>query len=253
MKTLLSLLLILVSNLVISQTSNDDGLLKYPLKSIHTYCQKDSTKVIAEQRLTYDKENRLIKSTYSQDTIEINYTVFNYNEFGLLISKEFHSLIPNEKLDRIRVFKYNESNKLIFEGFDDERGNNTKNTYLFNETGLLVKSTVDCNYTHWEYTYEYDNKGRLIEKIKNNDLEISYEYSENKLSKEIKHYRNNDNEILYEYDQNNFLFIKKENGKLVEKNIYDDNYLIKRWTYYFGIDPCHSQCCSQYIKTFEYY
>lgn len=116
-----------------------------------------------------------------------------------------------------------------------------------------MTSTVDCNYTHWEYSYEYDKQDRLVKKNKNNELEVSYEYFQNRLKKEIRYNRNSNTETTYEYDDNGLLIYKKENDKIIEKNIYDKGRLVERWTYYFGIDPGYYPCSSQYITKYEYY
>jgi|SRR5690554_533675 len=254
MKTVVSLILILVSNLVVSQDSNADEFLKYPLKAIYKYCQDDSTEVISEQRFLYDDENRLIESnSFVGRPIEIrSRTLFQYDSSGLLTSETYYSLYPVEKPPSIKVFKYDANNRVDFEGYEDKTGIGNK-TYHYNQDGLLVRSILDYGRKPIEYTYEYDDQARLIKKFENNNLKTFYEYSENKRYKEIKYARNGDTEILYEYDQNGLLITKTENGKVVERNIYADNYLVKRWTYYFGIDPCFLVCCSQYITTYTYY
>ena len=134
---------------------------------------------------------------------------------------------------------------MVYEGYDDEQGNNTKNSYSYNKNGQLLTSTVDCNYTLWEYSYEYDKQDRLVKKIKNNELEVSYEYFQNRLIKEIRFSRNGNIETIYEYDDSGLLIYKKENDNIVEKNINVDGRLIERWTYYFGIDPSYYPCGSQ--------
>lgn len=240
-------------SMAFSQPCCKEDFLKYPLKSISTFCQNKPETPISKVILTYDKENHLIKYSSFKNNIETNRIVFLYNDLGLLTSKEFYSFDQTQTLDRIRLFKYDEKNQLIYEGYDDERGNNTKNNYLYNKNGQLIESTVDCNYTHLSYSYEYDSQKRISKKYKNNELEISYEYSNNLLIKKIHYNRNNDVEIMYEYDDNGLLINKKENGKTIEKNIYYTYRLIERWTYYFGIDPCYSPCCSQYLIKYEYY
>ena len=236
-----------------SQACCRDDLLKYPLKSISSFCQNKPEIPTSIVILAYDNENHLVKYSSIQNNIETNRIESLYNEFGLLTSKKFYSFNETQNLDRIRSFEYNEKHKLIYEGYDDEQGNNTKNKYSYNEKGQLIESTVDCNYTHLLYSYEYDLENRLSKKYVNNELEVSYEYSNNLLMKEIHHNKNNNLEITYEYDDNGLLINKKENEKVIEKNIYYSGRLVERWTYYFGIDPCFSICCGQYITKYEYY
>ena len=237
-----------------SQTNPVDEFLKFPLKTISTYCQNKLDTAFSTAVLTYDKENNLIKYSWYNDTIESSRTVFNYNALGFLVSKDFYSYSNNSlTLTRTRLYKYDEKNRLIYEGYDDERGNNTKNNYSYGKNGELISSKNECNYNKWNYSYEYDSNGRLRKKYKNNELEVSYEYSQNHLTKEIHYNRNSNKEILYVYDDNGLLINKREKEKLIENNIYNNGRLVERWTYYFGIDPCYSPCCGQYFTKYEYY
>jgi hypothetical protein len=253
MRVKLLILFIVFSKLSLSQEYCEDDFLKYPLKSISKFCQKDSTKSISKQVLNYNQNNKLSQSSTYFDNVETYRTIYKYNSKGLLTSKEFYYLIPVLKLKRTRVFKYNSSDLLIYEGFDDVQGNNTKYSYQYNSNGLLTGSSLECNYTNWTYTYEYDLNDILIKRFKNNNLEIMYENQDEKLVMQTNFFMQNETLTEFEYNENDKLVIKKENGKIVERNIYKANLLLKKWTYYFGIDPCFDLCCSQYLTKYDYY
>lgn len=234
------------------QTTDKENLYKYPLKTIYSFCQHDTNKVIFFSTLRYDKENRLIQLSNFYDTIERTRVVFNYNKLGLLESKEFYSFKEEMAFERKRVFEYDKNLKLISEYFDDEKGNNTKYNYTYNLNGQMVIREEKCNYNILKYSYEYNEQGKLVKMYRNDEPETSYEYSKDLLTKETN-YRNND-EVTFEYNDKGLLLIKKENNKIIEKNIYKNELLVKRWTYYFGIDPCFEvPCCSQYFTKYEYY
>ncbi len=255
---ILILTFVLTFNTTISQTISGNESSPFPLKTMTRYCQKIPEIPLSKTVLTYDKENRLIKSSEYRDTTETYRTVSNYNELGLLMSKDFYSFTKDEpKLDRTRIYKYDDKNRLIYEGYDDEKGNNTKNNYTYNENGKLISSTNECNYNHWECLYEYDTNGKLNKEYKNNELEVSYEYYDNRLTKETHYQHNNfvadkNKEIIYYYDEKGLLTMKREDENIIEKNTYSNGKLVERWTYYFGIDPCFSPCCGQYITKYEY-
>ncbi len=225
---------------------------KFPLKTVYSFCQGDTNKLVSRLDLKYDKENRLIQLSAYFDTIEQSRIKYNYNNLGLLESKEFYSFRDGMNFERKRVFEYDKNLKLISERYDDDKGNNTKYNFTYSQNGQMTTKKEECNYNIRKYNYEYDKQGKLVKMYRDDELETSYEYSGNLLSKE-KNYRNN-NEVIYEYDPIGLPLIKKQNNKVIEKNIYKNGRLIKSWTSYFGIDPCFEMpCCSQYFRRYEYY
>lgn len=240
-------------NYAYSQTTSGDNLLKYPLKSITTFCQKEPQKSISVTLLAYDKENHLIRQSFYEKHVETRQIQFQHNKFGLLTSKKYLSFRKNRPQNHKIVFKYNEKHLLIYKESVGGRGSSKTNEYSYNDNGQLIASYGYNLYKNWSYSYKYDSQNRLIEKYKDDELEVSYEYSHNLLFKETRYFRNNNIETIYEYDDRGLLIIKKEKGKVVEKNIYSDGRLIERWKYYFGIDPCYHRCCNQFIYKYEYY
>ena len=190
-----------------------------------------------------------------QDQRSSYVTDFTYNENGLLTSRHSYILPDTTQHDRTRIFKYNDKQQLIYEGFNDDRPNNTKGHYFYNKEGQLISSTQECNYTHSEFTYGYDFKGRLIRKQKNSAIvEVtSYEYSQNHLISEILKSPNRTVETTYKYDSNGLCILQKENGKVIQKNNYSKDRLVERLTFAHGCDPGYYPCSMQYVLKYEYY
>lgn len=254
MKSIIFLFIILFSShLTIGQNCCNESFLKYPLKTIITYCQNKTVKPYSRIVLIYDSSKYLIRQSVFVDSIEISRVIFNYNYHGQIESKDFYSLKTNLEYDRTRIFKYDKQQRLIYEGFNDERGNNTKKTYSYNDKGLLDKITTECNYNRNIDLLEYNSQNQLIKKFDNYGLDIKYEYLDQKLIKETHYERSRNIVYNYIYNKNGLVETKLEDGKTVESNVYKDGIIVERFSSYFGIDPCFYPCCNQYNIKFEYY
>ena len=77
-----------------------------------------------------------------------------------------------------------------------------------------------------KYSYNYDANGRVSEKYKDGTIEVRYEYLKDHLVKETQYYKSGDKEILCKYDASGLLLTKKENGKIIEKNSYNNGRLM---------------------------
>lgn len=241
-----------LGRLYYGQTADAEKQFKYPLKSIYSFCQRDTNNVVSRLDLKYDNEHRLIQLSSLYDTVEQVRVKYNYNTLGLLESKEFYSFKDGMRFERKRVFEYDKNMKLISEHYDDDKGNNTEYDFVYSQSGQMLTKNEKCNHNIRKYNYEYDKEGKLFKMYRDDELEVSYEYSNGALTKE-NNYRKK-SEITYEFDDKGQITIIKENNKVIEKNIYNNNLLIKRWTRYFCIDPCHeAPCCSQYFRKYEYF
>jgi hypothetical protein len=171
---------------------------------------------------------------------------------GLIVSKTYNNSKTPESLGSWN-YKYDETNRLIYEGVGDE-AMDKKHTYIYNEKGQLIESTDECGYIHRRFGYKYDEMQRMIMKYERGGTSpTEYEYSGHRLTKEIHHNRNRKTEITYEFNDIGLLLIKREEGNVIIKNIYNNGRLVERWDYYFGIDPGYYPCHSQYISKYEYY
>jgi len=220
--------------------------LKFPLKEIVSYCQQMPDSAVGKKILFYDSLNRLIKIiSYSNFVDTINYT---YNVTGQLISETFSS--PSVR--RKRFYRYDDRSRLIYEGYENSGVYDSQLKYYYTNQGKLFKKVEECNSNKYETLFYYDTAGNLIRKS-HNGFEFIYQYSGNKLIKETKKFRNKSTEIIYEYNPDGLLTKKFENQKILEENIYENNNLIKKLEFYYGIDPCIDRCCSQYIYKYKYY
>ena len=229
----------------VCQISSSEEIYKYPLRSIATFCQENTEKPLSVEVLTYDSHNRLEKLiTYNGSAIvaEVDYY---YNEHGLIDYKDYYSFKETLCLDRTRVYYYDEGNRLVFEGDDKVHDYSSVKEYKYNDKGQLIT----CNENHSTCYYEYDSRDRLSEKYEDGRI-AHYLYAQNHLEKEVM---NNGTEITFEYNADGLLSLIRKNGSIVEENFYANGRLAERWSYYLGIDPCFSPCCSQYVTTYQYF
>lgn len=244
---------LLISIPMFGQPSFKDEFYKYPLKSITSYCQENPDSIISLEKLTYDKDYKLAtRSKFARNNFELQRHVYFYNDSGILLSRDFYVFDETKVRHGKKLYKYDNKNLLIYEGYDSLMRNTSEVYYTYNAQGQLTSASNGKDRYSNTYSYEYDSKNRLIDVLKDNKYFISYEYNNDLLIRET-HYIDKKADIKYEYDENGLLLKKVENGKIIEKNIYNNGILIKRYSYYFGIDPCYSLCCSQYITLFEYY
>ena len=89
---------------------------------------------------------------------------------------------------------------------------------------ILVNNIRDEDMLHhlnnledYIYTYEYDEKGRIISEYRNNYIMFEYEYSEELLIKKIEYFGSRESVIIYEYDANNNLVLVKQNDIMFKK------------------------------------
>lgn len=233
------------------QPGVNEDLMKYPLSSIVTYCQNDTNKIAAKQSFTYNESNQIKKISFFIENKEFQHVVFNYNEEGLLILKDFFKSHKEIELSKTRRFEYNEKNELVLEIEEDKNGSFSKISYQYNTIGLLIKKVIKTKYDNSEYTYTYNSNRLLVKILKNNILETSFEYSNNLLMKETDVIRG----IIktFEYGDRGNLLLVKEEDQIVKRNMYSNYRLIKSWSYYYGIDPCYDKCCGRRLMKYEYY
>jgi hypothetical protein len=246
-------IIILISNDVFSQVIGNDTIIQYPLESISYFCQSTPDSIIGKTVVKYDNQFRLLKTiTFPNssflDTTDI--VEYLYTEFGLLSSKRLINV--RGKKERTRIYKYDDQNRLIYEGYDDEKGNNNKNHYTYSDQGKVIENYLVCNYNKVTYTYKYDESGRLISEYENNQLICTFEYSGELLIKKTQYSGNRNTITIYEYDEYGNLVFKKENGKVIEHNKYENNRIVEKWIYYFGKEHRYSPCCNQYIMRYSY-
>ncbi len=246
MKNIL-LLLLAISTSISYANMEQDTLLKYPLKSVEKYCRDNPDKYVSKTTYEYNDLHQITRTVrgHGRGEYMVNY---QYNELGLLISKANAS---DDKDGRTRIYEYNKSNQLIFEGNDDDSG--ITNRYTYSSDGNMIKNYTTCTYNKFEYEFKYDEFGRMIEKSENGNILESYFYDANMLSKKILYNRVRNKEISYEYGEKGELRIIKEDGKVLEEFSYKNNRVVEKRSSYYGKDPCYYFCCMKYITKYTYY
>lgn len=225
---------------------------KYPLKTIALYCQTRPEKSIDSTVFSYDENKRLNKHSIFFNGVEHRFVLYKYNDNGLLITQEFYESSHPDKIERVRIFKYNKEGKLIYEGFDDDRGNNLVKEYFYDNHGLLIESTEKINYSNLRFTYEYDSKNRLLTKYNCGFIEVTYEYSDNLLIRE-KYQDSKGTIVTYDYEENDLMTRKTENTQILRKETFYKGKILELWEVYSGPDPCEDLCCGKRLVKYGYY
>lgn len=187
-----------------------------------------------ETTYTYNAENQLINETYVTLQVTINKELI-YNEFGQHVNTfsrttyfDGDGQITNEVVSEAPK-EY--GNNLLVKAWADWGGFTT----YFYENGKKVKqiSHTKAGEEHHITTYKY--RGHLL-------AEEKMETGAGKLMSLKK----------YSYDSENRLTKIFDGEHLIEENIYQDNRLIAKRTYYFGIDPGFSACNGNFIYKYAY-
>ncbi|MDE5583383.1 MAG: hypothetical protein K2J08_06740 [Ruminococcus sp.] len=152
---------------------------------------------------TYDTDNRLIKEDFYCNNRLLNYTEYEYDENGIIISDTEYYNINNDEVQEIRT------------------------EYIYNDNGILsAKQTYQQNGNKsYSYHYEYDEQNRLIKENFNGRINscCSYSYDENgNISEKTDNGEYGITVAYYTYDDNN---------RLISAEEYNDDELIHTYEY----------------------
>lgn len=253
--------LILLFGLLQSCSKNDTPKVFQDLErpaSMTVYCQNSPDEVLRKVEYEYEQGNLIKETTLKGDEI-YSKTTYEYNSEMYIIKETYETSL--RKVEKSYV--YNETNQLIniiHKTIDYDLEGQIVNESeseapLEYENNLLVKE--------WAYwggynTYEYEN-GKVVTKndyTKNGELHhiTNYKYSGDLKVEEKK--ETAAGSVMYihifQYDSENRLISIIEGENTIEKNFYDENKLIEKRTYYFGIDPGFDVCYGNYIYKYEY-
>lgn len=177
---------------------------------IYTYDEFDRVKTVSDANKTYryyyDNLGRT-KKIISNDTI----LKYDYDFAGRI-----SELNSNDYLLSYEYDKNNMVTKKI-----EELG---LNKYVYNYIYDFESNLTKLNILNDNFSYEYDNLGRLIENSINDNFKTTYSYitKGNKTSSLINKTNDNGTEYLYSYDKlGNILEIKKDN-MVTHKYVYDN-------------------------------
>lgn len=248
--------------LLITACSKDDDLLQPATlvapSVMEVFCQHAPDSAIRTVEYAYDND-QLIKQTLFRGGIIQGTTTFEYDQDDRLLFEVFIT----DRRSTEKSFIYNDLGQLInvkykFIEFDENgqiREVSEKETPREYVDNLLVKE--------WEYwggfvTYTYQN-GRLdtkIEHTKNGKAHhfTTYFYAGDLLVRETKETKVGGilYDKIYKYDFRNRLTEIRDGENIIEQNEYNNDRLVEKRTYYFGIDPGFDICYGNYIYRFEY-
>jgi hypothetical protein len=209
--------------------------------------------------------------------------VYEYTNDNLITETIFY----NGEIQDKTSFEYNSDNQLIFETYETYL-RKTEKTYIYNELKQLINikyKFTDYNINgqivsvseneapreyknnhlvkEWEYwggfnTFEYSNDKlvTMIEYTNNGEKHhiTTYKYSRGLLIEEKKETKVGGLIYLktYIYDSQNRLIQIRDGENIIEENDYNNNKLIEKKTFYYGIDPGFDVCYGNYIYRYEY-
>lgn len=247
---------------IITSCTKDNGPIFTQLdkpNAVNIYCQTNPDEYYQRIEYQYNNDNLISETTFSNGKI-YSIRTFEYNTNNKL-SKEICDLILNKYE---KLFIYNELNQLIsikntFIYFDSNGQIETKYesdaTFEY-ENNLLVR---EVEYWGGSNTYEYDDVDNIITKTeytKNGEKHhiTHYTYSGSLKTKEWKETYVGTTMYFRTYLYNSIGRLTKvlENDKIIVENSYDDNRLLEKKEYYFGIDPGFDFCYGNYIYKYEY-
>lgn len=213
------------------------------------------------QELYYNAIGNEIKRVYYDNNGEIQHFILTtYDAKQRLQSKR--KIDINDKVEYL--YEYDTINRLIFEKYptvyEDLAEVCYYNKYIYSNNKLIEKSFyMDCNLKVLEVNlYDRTNKKTKTEIYTNGYLTkfVVYKYSGNLLIEELTFDSSNksrpQNEICYKYENNSLSEIL-DNGKIVQKNYYIDNLLIKRENYIYDMVSRPPDRLGLSIIEYEYY
>lgn len=257
-----SLYLILIF-LTVFGCSNEDNILvpaelDSPSKMI-VFCQASPDNPLRTVNYEYNDIGNLINETSIINGEVQSEITFEYNTNNQIISEMY--VTDNRKTEKVYV--YNKNSQLInilytFINYDT-------NGQVSNESESEAPREYEDNQLvkEWEYwggfsTYKYKD-GRIVTRIdytKNGEKHhfTYYKYAGDLLTEERKETKVGGLMYLktYTYDLQNRLIQIRDRKNIIVENDYDGKKLIEKRKYYFGIDPCYSPCCGNFIYRYEY-
>ena len=242
---------------------SDDELPKQQVELDHPtamniYCKRIPEEVFNRVEYEYDHDKLVTESTFSNGVI-YSKTTFEYNSNNQLFKKIYETDWGKTE----KTFAYNSSNQLI------NVNHKTINYDVSGQVATEREADAPLEYENnrlvkqWEtwggfHTYAYKN-GKVVAMIDYTQYSekyhiTTYQYDGDLLTVERK--ETADGNLIYnktfQYDAENRLIKIVEDENIIEENFYDENKLIEKRTYYYGIDPGFDVCSGNYIYKYEY-
>jgi|WetSurMetagenome_2_1015567.scaffolds.fasta_scaffold175328_2 hypothetical protein len=240
----------------------------YPeqLKKEVCYCGKEPDKEVSFKEYSFNIKGELIlviqnmygsnqsktQSFYNQSGGKSTDSIFYYSEGAWIIDQ---------------VYKYSYNKDLLLEKIrKNQMGEETHKTlYTYRGTMPEWEEFYYFKDNEWDFQYahkfEFNRNGLLVKKSSYTTTEkdkvydyFTYSYKNGKLSEEerilqtgkVSYHKD------YFYNKDGMLDYVVQDGNIIEKNTFENSRLVEKQTWYYGIDPCFSQCCGNFICKYEY-
>ncbi len=245
----------------ISTCSKSDHFQLYGLKkpnAMNVYCQSAPNDAFKRVEYEYNRNDLINERVLLSGQVQSE-TTYEYN-LNHQITKE---IIAFGRTKTIKYYIYNDQNQLMTirrESSETDASGQViiesagRDTFEY-ENNHLVKET---QFWGGSITYEYEG-GQLSKKTTHTKYGsphhiTTYQYLDDLLVVEKKetwlghllYYK------TFSYDSRDRLIRIEDGGNIIEENVYDEEELLMKKQYYFGIDPCHALCCGNYIYRYEY-
>jgi hypothetical protein len=240
----------------------------YPeqLKKEVCYCGREPDKEVGFKEYSCSKKGELdcvilnmygsnqskTQSFYNHSGVKTTDSIFYYSEGAWIIDQvyEYNYIkgLLHEKILKTETGKEKHKTVYIYHGTKPE----WEDFYYFKD------GEWDFQYAH---KFEFDRNGLLAKKSSYTTLEkdkvydyFTYSYKNGKLSEEeriiqtgkVSYHKD------YFYNKDGTLDYVVQDGNIIEKNTFENSRLVEKHTWYYGIDPCFSQCCGNIIYRYEY-
>ncbi|HSO85263.1 MAG TPA: hypothetical protein VLQ91_01835 [Draconibacterium sp.] len=206
------------------------------------------------EEITFSDGSPIFKTTQTFNSSKQQLTdstfLFNNGNWQLQYSNKF-------------IYSRNLLSEILKFGADGKNTHKTNYSYQGNE----LRREEFWNYfeNNWKFQYaygfEFNGNGKLIKResyqTENKDKvydTVLYTYYSNKLieEKRITQTGATSYVLKFTYTSKGLPNETIQDGNVIEKNFYDDDKLIEKHTFYFGIDPGFSQCNGNLIYKYGY-
>lgn len=247
---------------VISCSTEDNLLVPAELdhpSAMRVFCQASPENSVSAVNYEYDDEGNLITEISIHNGEVSGETTFVYDSENQLMSEVY--LTDLRKTEKTYV--YNEDNLLVnilYKFTDYDTAGQLTNESESEAPREYVSDQLVKEWAYWGgfTTYEYKD-GRIVTRIEHTLQGEAhhftyYKYSRGLLAEEKK--ETSVGGLMYlktfTYDSQNRLIQIQDRENIIEENEYEGKKLIEKRVFYFGIDPCYSACCGNFIYRYEY-
>lgn len=217
-----------------------------------TFIRDEKGNITEEITFSDGSPNFKTTRTFNGNNQQLTDSIFNFNS-GKWQLQNSNKFIYNRNL-LSETLKYGADGK-----------NTHKTTYSYQGNELRWEEFWYYSENKWKFQYahsfDFNNNGKLVKKEsyqtekkdKVYDTFI-YTYFNNKLVEEKRIIQTGTTSYVlkFTYTSNGLPDETIQDGNVIEKNFYDDNKLVEKHTFYFGIDPGFSQCNGNLIYKYSY-